>query len=141
MVFSKSKSSRDERRHNSAIGRESNVKARPPGRDVVLLKLASDLHYASYEIDTYEYRDQYGSYPSDEGYRDAFDLLMTVEGLDTAIEFVEEGADPDTLPMYDDLLARLRARREELAIVGSWSRKPKRSAKPAKKGMLGRRFG
>ena len=100
-----------------------NRKADHPGRDVVLEKLAADLHYASYEIDTYEYKDQYGEYPSEQGRRDAFDLLMSVDGLDTAIAFIEDGMDPDA-PMYDDLLERLKARRDELELVGSSSRKP-----------------
>ncbi len=115
-----------------------NRKAEHPERDVVLEKLAADMHYAGWEIDPYEYRDQYGDYPSDQGYRDSFDLLMSVEGLDTAIGFIEERIDPDE-HTYDELLARLRARRDELASVGSQSRKSKSSGKPTKKGVFGRR--
>ncbi len=119
-------------------GRSMNRKKEHPERDVVLLKLASDMHHASFEIDPYEYRDQYGEYPSDQGYEDAFNLLLTLEGVDAAIEFVEEGADADTLPGYDDLLARLRARRDALAgPVGSHSRKSGR-AKSRSKGTFAR---
>ena len=114
-----------------------NRKAEHPERDVVLQKLAADLHYAAFELDTYEYMDQYGDYPSEQGYRDSFDLLMTVEGVDIAIATIEEEMDPDA-HTYDELLSRLRARRDELAAVGSRSRKSRRSAKP-KKGMFGRR--
>ena len=112
-------------------------KAEHPERDIVLEKLAADLHYASYEIDTYEYKDQYGEYPSEQGRRDAFDLLMSVEGLDAAIGFIEDGMDPDS-STYDDLLARLRARRDELAFVGSCSRKSKRPRSAGRR-VFGRR--
>ncbi len=114
----------DTRYHSPKRTRSSfNRKAEHPERDVVLEKLAADLHYASYEIDTYEYKDQYGEYPSEQGRRDAFNLLMSVDGLDTAIGFIEDGMDPDA-SMYDDLLERLKARRDELELVGSSSRKP-----------------
>ena len=102
----------------------------PPERDVVLQKLASDLEYAGWEIDPYEYKDQYGdSYPTEQGFRDSYDLLFTVEGLDTAIEFIEDGMGPDPAPLFTDLLARLKARRKELAPVVSRSWKLKRPVK------------
>ncbi len=115
-------------------GPSPNRKAKHPERDVVLQKLAADLHYAAYDLDTYEYKDQYGEYPSEQGYRDSFDLLMSVEGLDTAIEMIE---DADT-NAYDDLLSRLKARRDELAAVGSMSRKSRRSFGTTRKGVSGR---
>ncbi len=107
----------------------ANAKAANPYKDVVLQKLAADLHYATYDLDTYEYKDQYGSYPSDEAYDEVFDLLMTVEGVDTAISNIEEMIDPDDR-RYDDLLDRLDDRRRELASAG---RKPRTAAKPKPK--------
>ncbi len=120
------------------MGPSFNRKAEHPERDVVLEKLAADLHYASYDMDTYEYLDQYGPYPSEQGRRDAFDLLMSVEGLDTAIEFIEDGMETGEYD-YGDLLDRLKARRDELTAVGSASRKSKRYGKPAKKRAFGLR--
>ncbi len=113
-----------------------NRRAEHPERDVVLEKLAADMHYAGWEIDPYEYMDQYGTYPSEQGYRDSFELLQTPEGLDTAIAFIEDGAEDPS--KYADLLDRLRERRDTLASVCSQSRKSKRSAKP-KKDIFGRR--
>ena len=103
---------------------------------MVLEKLAADMHYAGWEIDPYEYMDQYGTYPSEQGYRDSFELLQTPEGLDAAIAFIEDGAEDPS--KYADLLDRLRERRDTLASVHSQSRKSRRSAKP-KKGVFGRR--
>ncbi len=100
-----------------------------PERDVVLQKMASDLEYVSYEIDPYEYKDQYGSYPSERGFRDAFELLLTADGLDTAIGFVEDGMGTDPTSLSTDLLARLKARRKEMAPVVSRSWRPKRPVK------------
>ena len=113
-----------------------NRRAEHPERDVVLEKLAADMHYAGWEIDPYEYMDQYGTYPSEQGYRDSFELLQTPEGLDAAIAFIEDGAEDPS--KYADLLDRLRERRDTLASVHSQSRKSGRSAKP-KKGVFGRR--
>ena len=95
-------------------------------KDVPLQKLASDMEHAGWEIDPYEYKDQYGdSYPTEQGHRDSFNLLMTPEGVDTAIAFIEDGAEDPS--KYADLLDRLRARRDALAPVGSKSRKSRRS--------------
>lgn len=101
-----------------------------PERDVYLEKLASDLEYAGWDIDTYEYMDQYGIYPTEEGYRDSFDVVMNGgEGLDNAIEEVEDWIDdfgPDAF--YSDLLARLKERRTELESTVSKSWKLKKPA-------------
>lgn len=100
---------------------------------VDLEQLARDVDYATSEYDHWDYLEQFGGpYPTEEGYLMALDSMNCIEGVDDAILFVESSIDPDEFPMYDDLLARLKARREELAgPVSSKSRKPARkTAKP-----------
>ncbi len=104
-----------------------------PERDVYLEKLASDLEYAGWDIDTYGYMDEYGTYPTDEGFRQAYDIVMKGgEGLDNAIETIEgriEDMGPEAF--YVDLLARLKERQAELqsTVSRSWKlrKRPVRS--------------
>ena len=96
-----------------------------PGVDVE--QLARDMNYALWDTLQYDYNDRFSEYPEEEGYLMTLDALDYIEGVDNAIQFVETEIDPDEFPMYDDLLARLKARREELAgPVSSKSRKPAR---------------
>lgn len=98
-------------------------------------QLARDMDYAFWETEPIEYIDQFDEYPSEKGYLMSRDSLDYIEGVDDAIQYVETEIDPDEFPMYDDLLARLKARRKELAgPVSSKSRKPARkAAKPRTK--------
>ena len=103
-------------------------KSRNGGRSGVdVEQLAEDMGYALWETDPDDYMDQFGEYPSEEEYLMSLDSLSYIGGVDEDIMFVESCIDPDEFPMYDDLLARLKARREELAgPVSSKSRKPAR---------------
>ncbi len=101
-------------------------------------QLAREMDYAYWLTNPYDYGDQFGFYPSEEGPQASFELLQTVEGVDSGIEFLECEADPNEIPGYDDLLARLKAWRKEMP-VGSASRKPRLSGKSPGMRMLGRR--
>ncbi len=101
-------------------------------------QLAREMDYAYWLTNPYDYGDQFDFYPSEEGLQASFELLQTVEGVDSGIEFLECEADPNEIPGYDDLLARLKAWRKEMP-VGSASRKPRLSGKSPGMRMLGRR--
>lgn len=92
-------------------------------------QLARDLDYATWLTDPYEYGNQFGFYPSEEGFQGTLESLYDVEHVDEGIVFLECEADPDEIPGYDDLLARLKAWKKEM-FVGSASRKSKTTAKP-----------
>ncbi len=111
----------------------ANARARPK-TDVE--QLARDLDYATWLTDPYEYGDQFGFYPSEEGFQTSLELLYDVEGVDAGIVFLECEADPNEIPGYDDLLARLKAWKKEMP-VGSASRKSKTAAKPKAKSKPG----
>lgn len=96
-------------------------------------QLAEDMGYAFWETEPDDYIEQFGEYPSEEEYLMSLDALSSVGGVDEAILYVESCVDPVEFPMYDDLLARLKAYRKELTgPVASKSRKParKKVAKP-----------
>lgn len=96
-------------------------------------QLAEDMGYAFWETEPDDYIEQFGEYPSEEEYLMSLDALSSVGGVDEAILYVESCVDPVEFPMYDDLLARLKAYRKELTgPVASKSRKParKKAAKP-----------
>ncbi len=95
-------------------------------------RLARDMDYAYWLTDPYDYGDQFGFYPSEEGLEAAYENLQSVEGVDSGIGFLEDEADPDEIPDYDDLLARLKAWRREMP-VGSKSVKSRSPAKTKSK--------
>ncbi len=110
------------KRGNSEGPMKLKSKSVKPERDGYLEKLASDLEYAANEIDPYQYMDECGIYPTEKGFQQSYDLLFTVEGVDVAIKMIEDYA-YNSEPFYTDLLARLKARREEIAPTVSKSRK------------------